>query len=606
MMRFAEPNTLFFLFFVIPAVWLLFWLIGRRKKILCMVADGGLWRELTGNVSWRTRRWKAVLLALVLIFSIVALARPQWGFELREVRQQGIDILLAIDVSRSMLTQDVSPTRLDRAKLAVRDLISRLRGDRVGLIAFAGEAFVVCPLTSDYNGVLMSLNMISMDSVARGGTNAASAIREAVRLYQEKELVRKIFVILTDGENLEDDVLTAAREAGQKGVKIYTVGIGTAEGDLIHVPDGRGGYEFLKDTQGNFIKSRLNESLLQSMAVSTGGLYVRSGGAQFGLDVIYEREFARLEKTESDIRVERRYFERFQWPLAVAVLFLIIETALPVRKKDTRPFVSVFWVLGVIFCLQTPVSASTVAGDVRRGNKLYAQEDYSAAAEKYQQALQKDQESDIINFNAGAAWYQSGNVEKALEHFQKALLSSDERLRQQAYYNLGNSFYRLAEGASEPQAAVPLLERSLDQYEQALGLREDDEDARHNYAFVQYVLEKIKEQIAQQQNQCDRSDKDSGTEEDSQNRSGQPSGQGNEEQNASADGQDETQDAAMQDDPSFQDQPQDQPAGSDGTEQDLSRREAQMRLMEYQRNEQPPGMLNLRGRVDPRPVEKDW
>jgi len=237
-------------------------------------------------------------------------------------------------VSRSMLTQDVSPNRLERARLAVKDLIGRLKGDRIGLIVFAGDAFLACPLTSDYGGALMSLEAVDTRSVPRGGTNIASTIREALRIYDEGGMNHQVFVILTDGENLEDDPLALARQAKEKGIRIYTIGIGTGEGELIRVPDGQGGYEFLKDDQGNFIKSRLNEGLLQEIAVSTGGLYVRSGGAQFGLDVIYEREFSKLEKVELERRMERRYFERFQWPLSVAVIFLILETALPVRKRQ--------------------------------------------------------------------------------------------------------------------------------------------------------------------------------------------------------------------------------------------------------------------------------
>lgn len=333
-MRFAEPDKLYLLLLVIPLVWMLQRLVIRRKNLLQRFASGDLWREVAGSVNWRQRDRKAVMMSAVFLFSIIALARPQWGFELREVRQKGIDILLAIDVSRSMLTQDVSPNRLERARLAVKDLIGRLKGDRIGLIVFAGDAFLACPLTSDYGGALMSLEAVDTRSVPRGGTNIASTIREALRIYDEGGMNHQVFVILTDGENLEDDPLALARQAKEKGIRIYTIGIGTGEGELIRVPDGQGGYEFLKDDQGNFIKSRLNEGLLQEIAVSTGGLYVRSGGAQFGLDVIYEREFSKLEKVELERRMERRYFERFQWPLSVAVIFLILETALPVRKRQ--------------------------------------------------------------------------------------------------------------------------------------------------------------------------------------------------------------------------------------------------------------------------------
>lgn len=333
-MSFAKPHILFLLLLAAPLFGVLVFLIVRRKNLLQQFASKDLWKELAGSVDWRLHYRKAVLLCAVFVCSIFALARPQWGFELREVKQRGVDILLAIDVSRSMLTQDVSPSRLERAKLAVRDFIGRLQGDRIGLLAFAGDAFLACPLTSDYGGALMSLGILDTRSIPRGGTNMTSAVQEALKLYDEGSVNHKVFVILTDGENFEDDPLAAAAQAKEKGIRIYTIGIGTSEGDLVRVPDGKGGQEFLKDAQGNFVKSRLNEGLLQEVAVSTGGLYVRSGGAQFGLDVIYEREFSKLEKVEFESRMQRRYFERFQWPLALAVLLLIIETAWPLRKKE--------------------------------------------------------------------------------------------------------------------------------------------------------------------------------------------------------------------------------------------------------------------------------
>jgi Ca-activated chloride channel family protein len=248
------------------------------------------------------------------------LARPRWGYHLQEIKRQGLDILIAIDVSKSMLTQDVKPSRLERTKLAVRDLVMKLNGDRVGLIAFAGEAFLVCPLTSDYSGFLLSLNDLSADTIPRGGTALTKAIEEAARSYGKKEQPYKTVILVTDGEDQEGDALKAASKAKEKGIKIYTVGIGTQQGDLIRVMDNQGQSRFLKDAQGNFVKSRLNENLLQRIAYTTNGAYVRSSGAQFGLDYLYEQQLSKLEKQEIENKMEKKYQERFQWFLTVAFI----------------------------------------------------------------------------------------------------------------------------------------------------------------------------------------------------------------------------------------------------------------------------------------------
>ena len=266
-------------------------------------------------------------------FSITALTRPQWGYEWQEVKHQGLDIIVVIDTSKSMLTQDVRPNRLERTKLAVKDLLKKLTGDRIGLVAFAGDAFLVCPLTIDYNGFLLSLNDMDVYSIPRGGTNIGRALEEALAGFEHIPNKYKSIILITDGDNLEGDPLSAAAKAKEKNIKIYTIGIGTKEGELIGVPDEGGQWQFLKDAQGQFVKSRLNENLLQKIALETGGGYVKSSGAQFGLDLIYDQELSKLEKREIESKTQRKYYERFQIPLAVAIILLATETCLPARKN---------------------------------------------------------------------------------------------------------------------------------------------------------------------------------------------------------------------------------------------------------------------------------
>lgn len=334
-MRFAAPYILYWLWLGLPLAFLLVSVHRRRRAALRRFAHDEVLAELAGAYDPRRDVLKGLLLMLVFVFGIIALARPQWGFEWREVKRQGLDILLVIDTSRSMLTEDVKPNRLERTKLAVKDLVRKLKGDRVGLITFAGKAFLLCPLTVDYAGFLMTLEAVDTTAVPRGGTNLAAAIHEALQEYDATPSKYKALIILTDGDNLEGDPLAEARLAKEKGVKIFCLGIGTREGELIRVLNQEGQPEFLKDAQGNFVKSRLNESLLQQIALETGGVYVRAGGADFGLDVIYDQQLSRFERRDIEDKMEQRYDERFQIPLALALGLLTLETLLPRTRRRT-------------------------------------------------------------------------------------------------------------------------------------------------------------------------------------------------------------------------------------------------------------------------------
>ncbi|OGX08890.1 MAG: hypothetical protein A2Z88_10070 [Omnitrophica WOR_2 bacterium GWA2_47_8] len=331
-MRFAEWPMVYWLGVSLAAVFFLLWAKRRRESLRNKFAQENLFNQLISGADDKTEVTRIILIALVGIFSIISLMRPQWGFTWREVKRMGLDILVAVDVSKSMLTQDVKPNRLERSKLAVKDLVKRLEGDRIGLVAFAGDAFLVCPLTIDYPGFLMTLDSLSPDIVSQGGTSISAAISEASRSFKSTPGRYKALVILTDGEDLEGDVAQWAKKAKEEGLKIFTVGIGTKEGELIQLTNETGEKEFLKDRQGNFVKSRLNENVLQETAATTGGVYVRSGGARFGLDVIYDEHLSKMEKREIKAQMEKRYFERFQIPLFLAFVFLLWETLLTVRR----------------------------------------------------------------------------------------------------------------------------------------------------------------------------------------------------------------------------------------------------------------------------------
>lgn len=333
-MRFASPNILHLLWLLPFLAALMLMLLSRRRKLMERFVSSNLLDEVVCNWSWRRDRNKAVVLILVFWISIVALARPQWGYQWQEVKRQGLDILLVIDTSKSMLTQDVKPNRLERTKLAVKDLIKKLKGDRIGLVAFAGDSFMMCPLTSDYGGFLLSLNDLDTAIISRGGTNVGGALEEALHGYDKTPAQFKAIILVTDGDNLEGDPLAVAKKAKENGIRIFCVGVGTQEGDLVRYQDDQGQAQFLKDEQGNFVKSRLNENLLQRIAYESGGAYVRSSGAEFGLDYIYEQHLSRLEKREIEDKMQKKYFERFQLPLTLAFVLLLFEAILSRRRQE--------------------------------------------------------------------------------------------------------------------------------------------------------------------------------------------------------------------------------------------------------------------------------
>ncbi len=276
---------------------------------------------------------KMAMLTTAVALSLFALVRPQWGFEWEEVKRSGLDILIAVDVSKSMLATDVKPNRLERSKFAVKDLMKKLNGDRVGLIAFAGTSFLQCPLTIDYNGFLLTLDDLSAGTIPRGGTSIESAVKEAMDAFHGQDKKYKALVIITDGEDFEGDVLKAASVAADSGIKIYCVGVGTAEGELIPATGEHGERAYLADSRGNVVKTRLNEDLLKKLAISTGGSYVRATQGEFGLTLLYDKSISKLEKHDIETSKKKRYMERFQYFLGASVLFLLIEPFISERKR---------------------------------------------------------------------------------------------------------------------------------------------------------------------------------------------------------------------------------------------------------------------------------
>jgi Ca-activated chloride channel family protein len=331
-MQFGNPNS-FWLLALAPALAVfLVWAFRARRQALERFALQPLVHRLADSVRPVARRWKAVFIVTVVVLAGLALTRPRWGFEWREVKHKGVDVFVLLDVSKSMLTEDVRPNRLTQVRYAVQDLLEKLRGDRIGLVAFAGTAFVQCPLTVDYEAFRLTLKDADPRIIPRGGTALGAAIRTALKGFEAGEGRDHAMVLITDGEQTESDALAAADEAAKAGVKIYAIGVGTAEGELIPVREEGKPMEFLKDREGKVVKSRLDEETLQQLALKTGGIYVRSAAGDFGIDTIYDKGIAQLKRTEYEARLQKRYFERFQWPLGMAFALLVVEAFVSDRR----------------------------------------------------------------------------------------------------------------------------------------------------------------------------------------------------------------------------------------------------------------------------------
>src|SRR5471030_2758082 len=337
-MRFEHPQILWLLLVLPAALAALFWFANRQKqKSLAQFISARLLPVLTTGISLARQKLRFAFLILSVAFLIVALARPQHGFDLEEVQQNGLDIVVAIDTSKSMLTTDIAPNRLERAKLAALELMQRAGADRLGLVAFAGDAFLECPLTIDNTAFQQGVQALDVNAIPQGGTALAAAINTALTAFKENGHY-KVLVLFTDGEDNDSETgaLEAAQNAAKVGLKIFTIGIGTAAGDLIRVTDANGSSDYVRDEQGNVVKSHLNENLLQQIAGATGGFYLPLRGADT-MDTLYERGLEPLPKSESSEMLIRRYHEQFQWPLTIAILLLLAEMFLPERKSKVHP-----------------------------------------------------------------------------------------------------------------------------------------------------------------------------------------------------------------------------------------------------------------------------
>ncbi len=496
-LTFLQPSW-FFALLIVPAVAALyFWSQKRSDTLIAKVVAPRLRAQLAGAVSVGRRVFKSVLILATFALIAVALARPQMGFTQREVKQRGRDVIIAVDTSRSMLATDVPPTRLARAKLVAQDLLRLVRGDRVGLVAFAGSAFLQAPLTLDYNAVMTSLDELDTTVIPKGGTNIAAAIRTADEAFGKGEGQTRALILLTDGEELDADGIAAAKKSAELGVRIFTVGIGSGEGSLIPLKNEGGGADFVRDSAGKPVQSRLDDTRLREIAEAGGGFY-----EPITADVarsIFEKGILPLEQKETGNMTSRQPVERYQWPLGAAVALLTLWLILGDRKRVPKAVRRAAVAAAIVM-----ISAS--GGLAATGIEEYQAGDFDKAMANFESRLKASPGSEKLQFNAGAAAYKMGDYGKAVDHFTNALLAGDRKLHEDASYNLANALVRRGEAVQAKEEKKADWKNAIQHYTEAINSDAKNKQAEENREIVKKMLEEL-EKEEEKQDKEDKEDK---------------------------------------------------------------------------------------------------
>lgn len=340
MFRFANPEYLYFLVFIPALAFINLILTSKRKNALAEFGDPDLLKELMPDVSFFRPVVKFYLLLFALTILIFALAQPQFGSKVETLKRKGIELMIALDVSNSMNSMDIEPSRLERAKQAISRMVDQLKNDKIGIIVFAGQAYTQLPITTDYASAKMFLNTIHTDMVPTQGTAIGAAINKAINSFSQQENINRAIIVITDGENHEDQPVDAAIKAVEKGIRIYTVGMGLPQGSPIPLSPGNQ-TEFLKDKEGNVVITKLNETMLQQIAVAGNGNYIPANNIRNGINKLIE-ELGELEKKEIESKVYTDYDDQFPYLAAIALIILLIEVVILERKNKFLKHIRLF------------------------------------------------------------------------------------------------------------------------------------------------------------------------------------------------------------------------------------------------------------------------
>lgn len=579
-MRFGAPEFIKWLLLILPlAVWFA-WMHRRRAARLAALICSAVQSTVIPGRSEKRGRLRTTLRLFALLFTGLALIRPQWGFHLEEVRQRGLDIIVVLDTSKSMLAADIKPNRLQQAKWAVRDFVKQLKGDRIGLVAFAGSSFLQCPVTADYAAFTMMLDDLYAGIIPRGGTAIEQALKNAAGSFDTESAADRVIILITDGEDHEGDPLRIAEQLRKNGIKLFSIGVGTLEGELVPVQEG-----YLKNPQGQVVKSSLNEPLLEKLASATGGFYVRSAPGDFGLDRVYKLGISGLQRDEQETRLAKVYQERFGWFAAAALLFVLAEGLV-------RPALTI----GLLLLVSAP------AGEAAGWETAYRKGDYTNALPALENTGGKF--PDIENYNRGNIFYRMKDYQNAGKNYSSAAAQTSRTdLRQKALYNQGTALLAGTVQQTDPEKIdeqIAAAEQSAGLLEQALALKPDDPDAKQNLERALNLKQRLEQQKKEQENrEQDQNKQEQENQDDSQNHQDQQQNQQNDQKK--------------------QDQPSGHPDPADQTPQEnqqqpseprqageMSKEEARQLLDAMKQNEQDQRANLTPFLGGPIRVEKDW
>ena len=499
MFRFADPIYLYLLA-VIPVLALIRFLTYRnQKKRLRKFGDPKLLRSLMPDVSRFRPAVKFWMLQAALALLIVMLARPQFGTKISNEQRVGIETIIAMDISNSMLAEDIVPSRLDRSKMMVENLVDHFTNDKIGLIVFAGDAFVQLPITSDYVSAKMFLSSIDPSMMATQGTDIARAIDMASHSFTQEEGIGKAIIVITDGEDHEGGALEAAEAAKKAGMRVYVLGVGSTQGSPIPIP-GTGDY--MKDNTGNTVMSALNEDMCRQVAQAGGGAYIHvenNSAAQDQLD----NELNKLSKKETTSTVYSEFDEQFQAVAILALLLLILEICVFDRRSPLLKRLTLFGskkkvATMLLLMVAMTASAQTDRQYIREGNKQFRVGQYDKAEVSYRKAVEKNPKNPQAAYNLGNALMAQKKDSAAVQQFEQATRIETNPLRKAAaYHNMGVICQ-----------THKMYGEAIEAYKNALRLNPNDNETRYNLVLCQRQKKKQDQNQQQNQNNKDNQKKD--------------------------------------------------------------------------------------------------
>lgn len=594
MFIFENPNILWFLLLLLPFTALFYYNLYRKKKSLARLgAEAALLKQVP-DYSKGKPHLKFFMFMMIYALLVVALANPQLGTSVKKVERKGIDVMIALDISNSMNSNDIQPSRLMRAKQAVIRILDKMESDRIGLVVFAGDAVLQLPLTTDYSAAKLFIGNVQTSDLSRQGTAIGKAIRLCADNFDPKyeKDKNKAIIVISDGENHEDDAVGEAAAAARKGIVVSTVGMGSPQGAPI--PEYRNGkiVSYKKDRDGQVVITRMNRSMMQDIAKAGDGFFVEANNISSGVEQVFDK-LSRLDKVTFESQNISDYETRYGYFVALALLLLVLEIFLFEKRNKVLNRARLFGsktgitaVLTLFLCTAgtlAPLHAQR-AIPTHKGNRLYLDSSFQNAEIAYLKALANDSTYYKAHYNLGNTQYRQGDFEGAAAQYHNTLqnpfLTKDERA--DAYHNMGNAYMQSQD-----------YQKAVDAYVEALKNKPGRNDSRYNLAYAQKMLQ----QQQQQQNQQNKNDKN-------QDKNNQDKNQQQQQQQQNQ--QDKDKDKQQQQQQNSDNQPRQSPQQQQRQKQKEQDAERILRALENQEKNTLEKIKKEENRGKGSPVEKDW